>query len=57
MEFGLDAVDTKSLSEAGVEFEVKDLNGDPLKATNGQIVKIQKILGTFPLNPFNIRFA
>lgn len=45
MEFALDGIDTKTLSEAGVDVVIKKLNStEPLKAANGDVVSI-KVLG------------
>jgi hypothetical protein len=45
MEFALDGIDTKTLSESGVDVVIKKLNSnEPLKAANGEIVSI-KVLG------------
>lgn len=45
MEFALDGIDTKTLSEAGVDVVIKKLNSnEPLKAANGEPVSI-KVLG------------
>lgn len=45
MEFALDGIDTKTLSEAGVDVVIKKLNSnEPLKAANGEVVSV-KVLG------------
>jgi hypothetical protein len=45
MEFALDAVDTRTLSEAGVDVTIMKLDSDvPLRAANGDLVTI-KVLG------------
>lgn len=45
MDFALDGIDTKTLSEAGVNVVIKMINSkEPLKAANGEVVSI-KVLG------------